>query len=72
MSINSAYVCVFLLLVVNNSGLFSCGIETRVRHMVKSHRQVKRKLVAIRRLGPRRLMLERQVVKFKWMHKAKS
>lgn len=27
------------LLIVNNYGFCSCGIETRVRHMLKSHRQ---------------------------------
>lgn len=27
------------MLIVNNYGFCSCGIETRVRHMLKSHRQ---------------------------------
>lgn len=34
--------------VVNSIGFFSCGIETNVRHMINSHKQLKQKLVTIR------------------------
>lgn len=33
---------------VNSKGFFSCGIETKVRHMFNSHKQLKQKSVAIR------------------------
>lgn len=34
----------FLLKNVNSKGFFSCGIETKVRHMFNSHKHLKHKL----------------------------